>query len=86
MAKIDEIIRKAMELKGHNIEQCPETALYKFTVGGNVTRLACSFHFDFLLKNNGKNKHFEYKKLSKEELSFLHNCECFQLKEQKGGE
>jgi hypothetical protein len=85
MSKIDEIIKKAMELKEHDIEQCPETAIYKFTVGDNITRLACSFHFDFLLENNGKNKHFEYKKLNYVEQSYNHCCECMQLKEQEGG-
>lgn len=86
VSKLDEIIRKAMELKEHNVEQCQGTAIYKFTVGDNVTRLACSFHFKFLFENNRKNNLFEYKKLFKKELSYNHSCECLQLKEQKGGE
>lgn len=86
MSKIDEIISKILkESYNTRLEQCPALAIYKFTVGDGLTRLACDFHLNFLKEHNKNSKAFEYKKLIEIELSYNHRCECLQFKEGKEG-
>lgn len=85
--KINEILDNYVKEKFKKmLERCDSLAVYKFTFGDNVTRIACNFHMDFLIETNRDNKGFEFKLLEPDELSYGHKCECLQFKEGKGGE